>query len=71
MAAVVKIAATGVMSRVTSAPETVRREREQAAQRAQRIVQTFTAKERMMPAVVLDDKEPHEQAGGRNREQER
>jgi hypothetical protein len=69
VSSVVEIAAARVVARMTATPQTVRGHCEEAAEKAESVVCPATAKEGVMPAIVLDDEQPHEESGGRNREQ--
>ena len=65
-AAVLEIARGGVVNRVGPLPVVVGRQREDAEQRAGDVRRGRGAEERAVPAVVLDDEEPHLHEGGRN-----
>ena len=71
MTAVAEVAAAGVMPRMASPPQVVRRECKDSAETAQEVIRSAASKERMMPAVVLDDEDSHQEAGRRNRQQKR
>jgi hypothetical protein len=52
----VQVTAAGMVLRMTSSPQTIRREREESAKTAEQVVRAATAKERIVTAIVLDDK---------------
>lgn len=71
MTAVAEVPATGVMPRMISAPQVVRRQCEQSAETTQEVIRSAASKERVMPAIVLDDEDPHEETGRRDCQEKR
>ena len=64
--ALIEIARTGVMGGVRPAPEVVGRKGQDAEHASGPVVGEPMAKERAVPAIVLDHEHPHEKPGGRN-----
>ena len=60
----IQIVPRTVMSCMLPAPEGVRRQRHQAAQDADQVVRASRLEERAMPAIVLNDEDADEKAGG-------
>jgi len=69
-AALVQIARRRMMDRVLPAPVEIRRERQHAEDRTDDVVCVFRSKERAVPTVVLDDKQPHHKAGAQHHQRQ-
>ena len=70
-AAALEIARGRMMNGMGSPPEIVRRQGQHAEHAADPIVRTLARKEGAMAAIVLDHEQAHEEAGGRNGDQQR
>jgi hypothetical protein len=57
-----------MMPGMASSPQVIWRKCQHSAAFAQQIIGTTASEERMMPAVVLDDEEPHKKARSGNRQ---
>ena len=62
-AAAVEIAGGGVMGRVGALPIVVGRQGDDAAHAADPVVERAVTKERAVTAIVLDEKQPHQESG--------
>ena len=69
-AAALEIAGGGVMHGMRAPPEIVGRQREHAERAADPVIGEAMAEERAVPAIVLDHEQAHQEAGGRNGEQQ-
>ena len=67
----VEIVPGGVVAGMLAPPIRVRRQRQDAAQPADRIIGGARGEEGAVPAIVLDDEDAHQQGAGRDREQQR
>ena len=68
MTAMAEVPAAGMVPRMASPPQIVRRECEESAETTQEVIRSTASKERMMPAVVLDDEDSNQEAGRRDRQ---
>ena len=66
----VEITGIGVVDGVGAAPEIVRRKGQHADDASNPVVGDSMTKECAMAAIVLDHEQPHQQAGGRHRQQQ-
>ena len=63
-AAAVEIAGAGVMHGVGAAPHVIGRQRQHAGDAAEPVVGQPVAEEGAVAAIVLDQEQPHQEAGG-------
>ena len=66
-----EIATADVVPRVSALPKVIRSQRKDSAGITQQVIRPPAAKERVMPTVVLDDKDPYQESRGGHSEQER
>jgi hypothetical protein len=70
-AAAFEIAGAGMMNGMAAAPEIVGRAGQDAERAADPVIDRFVAEERAVAAIVLNHEQPHQEAGGRHRQQQR